>query len=92
MHATAAPAAGSVVRRRRSALVVLLALVSATLTMVSVAPAATAAIDPCGVGGNKISCENSKPGTPKSVWDSAAGAGSANIQGFATQISTNPVM
>jgi hypothetical protein len=47
------------------------------------------AADPCGVGGNKIACENSKPGTPASVWDDQYGAGSDAIQGFATQMSTN---
>jgi hypothetical protein len=37
---------------------------------------------------NAIACENSKPGTPSGAWD-VAGAGSANIQGFATNISVN---
>ncbi len=37
---------------------------------------------------NVIACENSKLGNPASEWD-IAGAGSANIQGFATDISVN---
>ena len=37
---------------------------------------------------NAIACENSKPGNPSGDWD-IAGAGSANIQGFATNISVN---
>ena len=35
-----------------------------------------------------IACENAKPGTPQSTWD-VNGAGSAGIQGFATDISVN---
>lgn len=72
-----------------SVLLGFLTLLAATLTVVAVAAPAGAAIDPCGAGGNKISCENSKPGTPASVWDDGYGAGSDAIQGFATQISTN---
>lgn len=52
-----------------------------------VAPAAGAA-DPCGPGGSKIVCENSKPGTDPAIWD-IYGAGDASIQGFATDISVN---
>lgn len=37
---------------------------------------------------NAISCENSKLGNPASEWD-ITGAGDANIQGFATDISVN---
>src|SRR5262245_40395371 len=37
---------------------------------------------------NAIACENSKTGNPASAWD-ISGAGSANIQGFATDISVN---
>ena len=51
--------------------------------------ASAAAIDPCGALGNKIACENSKPGSPASEWDNQYGAGSENIQGYATQMSTN---
>jgi hypothetical protein len=37
---------------------------------------------------NPIVCENSKPGNPSGEWD-IIGAGSASIQGFATDISVN---
>jgi len=37
---------------------------------------------------NPIVCENTKQGTPASQWD-ISGAGDANIQGFATDISVN---
>ena len=37
---------------------------------------------------NPIVCENSKPGNPPSEWD-VSGAGSATIQGFATDISVD---
>ena len=76
----------------RRALVALLALFAALLTTglatVAASGPASAAIDPCGAGGNKISCENSKPGTAPSVWD-IDGAGDDGIQGFATDISVN---
>nr|WP_246378118.1 DUF4082 domain-containing protein [Nocardioides ginsengisegetis] len=49
---------------------------------------ASAAGDPCGAGGNRIACENSLPGTPKSVWD-VAGSGATDIQGFSTDISVD---
>jgi methionine-rich copper-binding protein CopC len=49
---------------------------------------ASAAIDPCGASGNAISCENSLPGTPQSVWDVGNGEG-ATIQGFADPFSVN---
>ncbi len=83
---------------RATALAAVSAMV-ATLAAVAVAPlapataapsaAAAAAADPCGVGGNKIACENTKPGNPASEWDDQNGAGSEDIQGFATQMSTN---
>jgi hypothetical protein len=38
---------------------------------------------------NDIVCENSKTGSPSSVWD-ISGAGDSTIQGFATDISVNP--
>ena len=52
-------------------------------------PAPANAADPCLPGGNKIACENSKPGTPPSVWDNIWGAGNESIQGFSTDISVN---
>lgn len=54
-----------------------------------VAPAtATATDDPCAAPTNPIACENSKPGAAPSEWD-VVGAGDAEIQGFATDISVN---
>ncbi|QWF21450.1 DUF4082 domain-containing protein [Nocardioides sp. LMS-CY] len=72
---------------RRVAALVVLVLGLAGLTAVTTTNA-SAAIDPCGPSGNKISCENSKPGTDPSVWD-VEGAGDESIQGFATDISVN---
>ena len=63
-----------------------IALVAALLSLVDVAPASAA--DPCGAGGNQISCENSKPGTDPAVWD-VDGSGDPSIQGFSTDISVN---
>ncbi|MFC7724026.1 DUF4082 domain-containing protein [Nocardioides sp. GCM10028917] len=51
-------------------------------------PAPANAADPCAPGGNKIACENSKPGTDPDVWE-IDGAGDPQIQGFATDISVN---
>ncbi len=56
-------------------------------TGVLVARPAGAAVDPCTTT-NKVACENSKPGTPQSVWD-VSGAGDSTIQGFATDTSVN---
>lgn len=79
------------------ALLILAALVAALLVAVQAgtparsapATAATAAAaDPCGPGGNKIACENAKPGTPKDQWDINR-AGDPSIQGFSTDISVN---
>ena len=42
---------------------------AAPLAPVVAGPASAALADPCGVGGNVIACENSKPGTPASEWD-----------------------
>ncbi|PZG16324.1 hypothetical protein C1I95_17935 [Micromonospora craterilacus] len=44
--------------------------------------------DPCNPVVNPIVCENSKSGTPASVWD-IDGSGDPSIQGFATDISVN---
>jgi hypothetical protein len=49
---------------------------------------AQAQVDPCGTGGNPITCENSKPGTPQSQWDVSYGEGTT-IQGFADPFSVN---
>lgn len=51
-------------------------------------PSPATAADHCATGGNKIACENSKPGTDPNVWE-IAGAGDPAIQGFATDISVN---
>ena len=52
--------------------------------------AGAAAAAPCDPppAGNPITCENSKPGTPESVWN-IQGYGDLSIQGFATDISVN---
>lgn len=46
--------------------------------------------DPCGTGSNPIVCENSKPGTPRDVWDIGTTAGDSDIQGFSTSMSVQP--
>ena len=66
-----------------------LATLAATIGLLlgGAAPAALAA--PCDVPiTNPIACENTKPGNPASEWD-VSGAGSTNIQGFATDISVD---
>jgi hypothetical protein len=72
--------------------VVVLALVAALNALVGPAllggPSPANAADPCGPSGNKVACENSKPGTDPAVWD-INGAGDSSIQGFATDISVN---
>ncbi|GGU07128.1 hypothetical protein GCM10007979_00890 [Nocardioides albus] len=62
----------------------LMAASGLTVITASVANAA----DPCGPTGNEIACENSKPGTPESVWE-VDGAGDDSIQGFATNMSVD---
>ncbi|MFV2018061.1 DUF4082 domain-containing protein [Micromonospora sp. LOL_023] len=57
-------------------------------TLVIAMPAASASTDPCAPPVNLIACENSKPGTPSSVWDIWQ-VGDPSIQGFATDISVN---
>lgn len=47
----------------------------------------SSAADPCGAGSNPIVCENSKAGTPRSVWDTGRNGGDSDILGFATQMS-----
>ncbi|MET1060833.1 MAG: N,N-dimethylformamidase beta subunit family domain-containing protein, partial [Nocardioides sp.] len=65
-----------------------LAVAAALLVVPATTQSALAADDPCGPTGNKIACENSKPGAPKSEWD-IQGSGDASIQGFSTDISVN---
>lgn len=66
------------------------AFVAGLLAMAGLAalPSAPAHAAPCTTGGNAVVCENSKPGTPPSVWD-VRGAGDSSIQGFSTDISVN---
>jgi hypothetical protein len=62
------------------------ALVAAGLTVVLSAPASAAPCDAPVV--SPVACENTKTGNPESEWG-ITGAGSASIQGFATQMSVN---
>ncbi|MFY1698280.1 MULTISPECIES: DUF4082 domain-containing protein [unclassified Solwaraspora] len=57
-------------------------------TLMIAMPAASASTDPCAPPVNVIACENSKPGTPSSVWD-IDGVGDPTVQGFATSISVD---
>jgi hypothetical protein len=72
----------------RTLTVAVCSLLLAGLLTALTTTSSSAAIDPCGTSGNKISCENSKPGSPPSEWD-IEGAGDDDIQGFATNISVN---
>ncbi len=73
--------------RSRRLVSVFLALALALAILVLLPPPPVAAA-PCDGGGNKIACENTKAGSPASDWQ-IDGAGSANLQGFATDISVN---
>ena len=69
-------------------LAVLIAALSTVLLLRVDQPRADSG-DPCAAPiTNQIACENSKPGTPRSVWD-VTGDGDPTIQGFATDISVN---
>ncbi len=86
------PVAGPVMLRRPiatpvTATVAAIVLLAGVLVGVPASPA-SALIDPCGSGSNKITCENSKPGTDPVIWD-ISGAGDTTIQGFSTDISVN---
>src|SRR6266511_4557523 len=59
---------------------------AASLSMAAQSPDPFAPCVPAAA--NAIACENSKPGNPASEWD-VGGVGSANIQGFTTDISVN---
>ena len=79
-------------RRSQRTVVALLSVIAAVLALAAMPGLdlpAYGAIDPCGAQGNKIACENSKPGTPQDEWDLDGNAGDASIQGFATQMSVN---
>jgi hypothetical protein len=54
----------------------------------SLQPPATLPPGPLGPHVNRIAEENAKPGTPAAIWD-IPGAGSTDIQGFTTNISSN---
>ena len=73
---------------KASALLLLAALNALVGPALLGGPSPANAADPCAPGGNKIACENSKPGTDPAIWD-INGAGDASIQGFATDISVN---
>lgn len=77
--------AGRPIRSLTSALIVTAALLVAP----PLASPAVATNHACGPSGNKIACENSKPGTPREVWDDFYGAGASSIQGYAAQMSVN---
>jgi hypothetical protein len=75
-------------RRARRSVAFGLPLVLVAAVLVAVSAPSAHAVEPCGAGGNQITCENSQPGTSDSVWD-ISGAGDPSIQGFATDISVN---
>ena len=79
---------GSSRRRLRSVVLVAVTALASALLVAVTSVSAVSAGDPCGANGNKISCENSKPGSPRSEWD-IEGAGNTDIQGFSTDISAN---
>jgi hypothetical protein len=66
----------------------LLCLLGALTVLGCAAPAGAAAADPCAAPVNPVACENTKPGTPESVWG-IDGSGDDTIQGYATSISVN---
>ena len=72
-------------RRSGWTVLVVLALVAA---LVPLSSRSASAADPCVAPVNVIACENTKPGTPESVWD-ITGSGDPTIQGFATDMSVN---
>lgn len=73
---------------RATALVLVAALNALVGPALLGGPSPANAADPCGAGGNKVACENAKPGTDPDIWD-IQGAGDSSIQGFATDISVN---
>ena len=60
-------------------------VVAAACATLFAAPAASAS---CASPATEIEAENCRPGSPASEWD-VTGAGSDEIQGFATEISVN---
>jgi methionine-rich copper-binding protein CopC len=58
------------------------------VTAFIVAPTSPAqAIGPCDAGGNVITCENSKPGNPRSEWD--IDPQGTTVEGYGSQMSVN---
>jgi hypothetical protein len=73
---------------RALALLLALAIVVVGVAVGGARPAGAASPDPCDMSvSNPIVCENSKPGTPQSVWQVS---NDPSIVGFATQISVAP--
>lgn len=68
-------------------LLVVFALIASALAAIA-PPAARGAAGPCDVGGNPITCENSKPGASSSEWEKLSGGGQT-IEGFSTSYSVN---
>src|ERR687895_414666 len=68
-------------------LIAAVAAVAGTLGLAAPAPARVLEA-PGGPAGNVISCENSKPGQPSTIWDVVAD-GDPSIQGFASPFSVN---
>ena len=75
-------------RRVRSGLVAVVGALATVIVLLPVTAPAASAADPCNPVVSVIACENSKPGTPESVWD-ISGSGDSTIQGFATDMSVN---
>src|SRR6476469_717500 len=79
----------SAARTRVQSGVLAVALATLTLAGAHLAfPAPARAAGPCDGTTNPVVGENSKPGTPESVWG-VTGSGDPTIQGYATDISTN---
>ncbi|MGZ4429986.1 MAG: N,N-dimethylformamidase beta subunit family domain-containing protein, partial [Nocardioidaceae bacterium] len=73
----------------RTRSVTLMIVAAVTVSLAVVLPSRPAEAAPCDTPiANPVLCENSRPGNPASEWD-VSGAGSASIQGFATDISVN---
>ena len=73
---------------RMVVLAVLVAVIAPVLAVGVPAIVRAGAVDPCGTGGNPVSCENSKPGDPMANWQ-VTGVGDTSIQGFGTSMSVN---
>ncbi|MGK2958802.1 MAG: N,N-dimethylformamidase beta subunit family domain-containing protein [Acidimicrobiales bacterium] len=76
---------GNTRHRTLRCLVAAVATLGGLLVIQPTAQAAT----PCEISAVSIACENSKAGTAKNIWD-VTGTGSANILGFANEMSYAP--